>query len=195
MIPASMSLNQSIEFLWQSHTCTHFTALWIVSRTTRVSRYQKKHSPTHTYRGHQSSLVCFVHLSRSVASMAITKGYIDKYMKYFVLVEENAFIEQMDRKIKKATDQPRFNWTMSDDMIAACSLYRVRTDSKLLFSRTFHALQRSNSRVFQDSQSSFSTTFQDKFGSNHGCIRSKKCTYQISYQCNCITVNKSKCNN
>jgi len=22
----------------------------------------------------------------------------------------------------------------------------------------------------------------------HGCIRSKKCTYQISYQCNCITV-------
>ena len=29
----------------------------------------------------------------------------------------------------------------------------------------------------------------------HGCIRSKKCTYQISYQCNCITVNKPKCNN
>jgi len=29
----------------------------------------------------------------------------------------------------------------------------------------------------------------------HGCIRSKKCTYQISYQCNCITENKPKCNN
>ena len=29
----------------------------------------------------------------------------------------------------------------------------------------------------------------------HGCIRSKKCTYQISYQCNCITVKKPKCNN
>jgi len=25
-------------------------------------RYQKKHSPTHTYRGHQSSLICFIHL-------------------------------------------------------------------------------------------------------------------------------------
>jgi len=43
------------------HTCTHthnrFTALWILSRTNRVSRYLKKHSPTHTYRGHQSSLI------------------------------------------------------------------------------------------------------------------------------------------
>jgi len=34
------------------HTHTH-TALWILSGTTRVSRYQKEHSPTHTYRGHQ----------------------------------------------------------------------------------------------------------------------------------------------
>jgi len=33
-----------------------FTALWILSRTTWVSRYQKKHSPTDTHRGHQSSL-------------------------------------------------------------------------------------------------------------------------------------------
>jgi len=30
-----------------------FMALWILSGTTRVSQYQKKHSPTHTYRGHQ----------------------------------------------------------------------------------------------------------------------------------------------
>jgi len=27
-----------------------FTALWILPGTTRVSRYQKKHSPTHSYR-------------------------------------------------------------------------------------------------------------------------------------------------
>ena len=44
-------------------------------------------------------------------------------------------------------------------------ILRVRTDSKILFSRTFQDLQRPNSRVFQDSQNSFSTTFQDKFGS------------------------------
>jgi len=39
------------------HTHTHnsFTALWILSGTTQVSRYQKKHSPTHTCHGHQSS--------------------------------------------------------------------------------------------------------------------------------------------
>ena len=33
-----------------------FQALWVLSGTTRVSRYQKKHSPTHTHRGQQSSL-------------------------------------------------------------------------------------------------------------------------------------------
>ena len=40
-----------------THTTHRFMALWILSGTTRVSRYQKKHSPTHTYRGHQSSLL------------------------------------------------------------------------------------------------------------------------------------------
>ena len=53
-----------------THTQPHnrFMALWTLSRTTRVSRYHKKHSPTHTYRGHQSSLICFIHLIRSMAS-------------------------------------------------------------------------------------------------------------------------------
>ena len=54
----------------QTHTHTHncFTALWFFSGTTRVSRYQKKHSPTHTYCAHQSSLICFLYLLRSMAS-------------------------------------------------------------------------------------------------------------------------------
>ena len=42
---------------------------------------------------------------------------------------------------------------------------RDRTDSKILFSRTFQDLQRRNSRVIQDSQNSLFTTFQDKFSS------------------------------
>jgi len=42
----------------------HFTALW----TTQFSQHQKKHSPTHTYRGHQSSLICFLHRLWSKAS-------------------------------------------------------------------------------------------------------------------------------
>ena len=42
--------------------------MWISSWTTRVSQYQKKHSATHTYSGHQSSLICFIHLIRSMAS-------------------------------------------------------------------------------------------------------------------------------
>jgi len=54
----------------KTHTHIHnrFMALRILSRTTRVSRFRKKHSPTHTYRDHQSSLICFLHLLRSMAS-------------------------------------------------------------------------------------------------------------------------------
>jgi len=46
---------------YHTHTHTHnrFTALWILSGTIRVSRYQKYHSPTHTHHGHQSSLSAF----------------------------------------------------------------------------------------------------------------------------------------
>jgi len=46
-------------------------ALWILfgtTWTTWMSQYQKNHSPTHTYRGHQSSLICFLHLLRFMAS-------------------------------------------------------------------------------------------------------------------------------
>ena len=39
-----------------------FTALWILHGTTWVSRYQKKHSPIHTYHSHQLSLICFINL-------------------------------------------------------------------------------------------------------------------------------------
>jgi len=46
----------------QTHTHNRFTSLYILSGSTRVSRYQKKHSPTHINRGHQSSLICILHL-------------------------------------------------------------------------------------------------------------------------------------
>jgi len=48
---------QMIAVLYDAHN--HFTVLSILSGTTRVSRYQKKHFPTHTHRGHQSSLSAF----------------------------------------------------------------------------------------------------------------------------------------
>jgi len=57
---------------WNNDNCTHthdhFTARWILSGTTWVSQYKKKHSPTHTYRGRQSFLICFIHLIPSMAS-------------------------------------------------------------------------------------------------------------------------------
>ena len=43
-----------------------FNGLW--SGTTRVGRYQKKHSPTHTHSDHQTSFIIFLHLQRSMAS-------------------------------------------------------------------------------------------------------------------------------
>jgi len=51
-----------------THTHTHqpFNALW--SGNARVSRYQKKHSPTHTHPDHWTSFINFLHLLRSIAS-------------------------------------------------------------------------------------------------------------------------------
>ena len=43
-----------------------FNGLW--SGTTRVGRYQKKHSPTHTHPDHRASFITFIHLQRSMAS-------------------------------------------------------------------------------------------------------------------------------
>ena len=39
-----------------------------LSGTTRVGRYQKKHSPTHTHPDHRASFITFLHLQRSMAS-------------------------------------------------------------------------------------------------------------------------------
>ena len=38
------------------------------SGTTRVGRYPKKHSPTHTHPDHHASFIIFLHLQRSMAS-------------------------------------------------------------------------------------------------------------------------------
>ena len=39
-----------------------------LSGTTRVGRYQKKHSPAHTRPGQRTSFITFLHLQRSMAS-------------------------------------------------------------------------------------------------------------------------------
>ena len=39
-----------------------------LSVTTRVGRYQKKHSPAHTHPGQRTSFITFLHLQRSTAS-------------------------------------------------------------------------------------------------------------------------------
>ena len=43
-----------------------FNGRW--SGTTRVGQYQKKHSPSHTHPGNQTSFLNFLHLQRSMAS-------------------------------------------------------------------------------------------------------------------------------
>jgi len=51
------------------HTHTHtqpFNGPW--SGTTRLGRYEKKHSPTHTHPDHRTSFINFLHLLPSIAS-------------------------------------------------------------------------------------------------------------------------------
>ena len=51
----------------RNHTHTQpFNSL--LSGTTRVGRYQKKHSPTHTHPDHRTSFIIFLHVQRSMAS-------------------------------------------------------------------------------------------------------------------------------
>jgi len=88
----------------------HFMALWTLSGTTQVSQYQKKHSPTHTYHGHQSSLICFLHLLRSTAS------------SLFNLRAWQSF----------STLSPSFLWSTS--WLAASTSYSVHFFTQSLFS-------------------------------------------------------------
>jgi len=45
-----------------------FNGLWSGTTGTRVGRYQKKHSPTHTHPDHRTSFINFLHLLRSIES-------------------------------------------------------------------------------------------------------------------------------
>ena len=47
---------------------THNRLMAFLSGTTRVGRYEKKHSPTHTHPDHQTSFISFLHLLWSTAS-------------------------------------------------------------------------------------------------------------------------------
>jgi len=55
-----------LQILWQETPTQRFNSLW--SGTTRVGRYQMKHSPTHTHPDHRTSFINFLHLLRSIAS-------------------------------------------------------------------------------------------------------------------------------
>jgi len=62
-------------FVTHTHTCpfvidecTLFVLGLVFSGTTRIGRYQKKHSPTHTHPDHRTSFINFLHLLRSLAS-------------------------------------------------------------------------------------------------------------------------------
>ena len=66
---ATKEQHVSVKSARRSHTHTHtqpFNGLW--SGTTRVGRYQKKHSPTHTHPDHRTSFIIFLHLQRSMPS-------------------------------------------------------------------------------------------------------------------------------
>ena len=64
------SLHESLlyKYSYWTELNNHFMALWVLFGTTRVSWYRKNHSPTHTYHGHQSSLICFLHVLQSTTS-------------------------------------------------------------------------------------------------------------------------------
>ena len=56
-----------------------FNGVW--SGTTRVGRYQKKHSPTHTHPDHQTSFINFLHLLQSIAFSLFSSHYLQCFLQ------------------------------------------------------------------------------------------------------------------
>jgi len=73
------------------------------------------------------------------------------------------------------------------------TLSRVHTTLKHCF-QDFPGLAKTKFHGFPGLKNVFSRTFQDTLHSQTWLHEVKKCTYQISFRCNCITVNKPKCN-
>jgi len=60
-----------------THACTHMQPFYgPLSCTTQLSRYQKKHSLTHTYPDHQPSFISFLHLLRPIALSIPSSIYV-----------------------------------------------------------------------------------------------------------------------
>ena len=55
-----------IMITYYNYYYNRFTAHWTLSGTTRVSQYQKKHSPTHTNHGHQPSLTTYYNAAKYI---------------------------------------------------------------------------------------------------------------------------------
>ena len=58
--------SHSRQVFYHENQQRQFNGLW--SGTTRVGRYQKKRSPTHTHPDHRASFITFLHLQRYTAS-------------------------------------------------------------------------------------------------------------------------------
>jgi len=69
-----LSREQIIIILPKIHTHNCSTAVWILSGTTWVSCYQKKHSPTHTYADHRSSFIYYFYLLWSICITPVHAG-------------------------------------------------------------------------------------------------------------------------
>jgi len=66
-VPTSRAFKPSALYN-MTHTHTHNRLTAFGPGQTRVGRYQKKHSPTHTHPDHRTSFIIFLHLQRSMAS-------------------------------------------------------------------------------------------------------------------------------
>ena len=70
-ISASMlHIMNALPWFRQTWQCQQYTQTFngLLSGTTRVGQYRKKHSPTHTHPDDRTSFIIFLHLQRSTAS-------------------------------------------------------------------------------------------------------------------------------
>jgi len=84
----------------RTHTHNRFTALWNLSGTTRVSRYQKKHSPTtlivvinHPYLLSPSTMIHGIFAIQSIRSEVI--HILLMYQKYIIIEQTYLIIHEL----------------------------------------------------------------------------------------------------
>jgi len=120
----------SISNTHTTHTQPFYSSLDL-SRTTRVSWYQKVHSPTHTYPDHHPSFISFLHLLWSIAYSLCLKTSLQVLFSLPLGLEPSASYYSNRIARNSQLQQHTMDWHMDTDACTVCNDQDKSTNSKI----------------------------------------------------------------